>query len=51
MDNNKDDVDIGKITAFKLFGQSIEIDVLPDELEKAIYKKIFKIAISLIKDL
>tara|TARA_X000000950_G_C13899100_1_gene654183 strand:- start:1794 stop:2045 length:252 start_codon:yes stop_codon:yes gene_type:complete len=50
-ENNKDDVDIGKITAFKLFGQSIEIDVLPDELEKAIYKKIFKIAISLIKDL
>ena len=50
-DNNKDDVDIGKITAFKIFGRSIEIDVLPDELEKAIYKKIFKIAISLIKDL
>ena len=50
-ENNKDDVDIGKLAAFKIFGQPIEIDVLPDELEKAIYKKFLKIIISLIKDL
>ena len=39
----KDDVDIGKITTFELLGKKFEIDVLPDVMEKAIYKKCIKI--------
>ena len=39
----KDDVDIGLVTTFELFGSKMEIDVLPDVMEKAIYKKCLKI--------
>tara|TARA_A200000113_G_C8824129_1_gene341485 strand:- start:930 stop:1247 length:318 start_codon:yes stop_codon:yes gene_type:complete len=39
----KHDVDIGKITTFEMFGQKMEIDILPDIMEKAIYKKCLKI--------
>ena len=39
----KDDVDIGRVTTFELFGSKMEIDVLPDVMEKAIYKKCLKI--------
>lgn len=38
-----DDVDIGRVTTFELFGSKMEIDVLPDVMEKAIYKKCLKI--------
>lgn len=39
----KDDVDIGRITTFEMFGKKMEIDILPDVMEKAIYKKCLKI--------
>ena len=44
-EENKDDVDIGVIKLFGMFS----IDVMPDELEKHIYKKVFKIMFSLLK--
>ena len=44
-EENKDDVDIGNIKLFGLFN----VDVMPDELEKHIYKKVFKIMFSLLK--
>tara|TARA_A100001035_G_C27779238_1_gene500791 strand:- start:1360 stop:1707 length:348 start_codon:yes stop_codon:yes gene_type:complete len=44
-EENKDEVDIGRIKLFNL----IPIDVMPDELEKHIYKKVFKIMYSLLK--
>lgn len=44
-EENKDEVDIGRIKIFNL----IPIDVMPDELEKHIYKKVFKIMFSLLK--
>ncbi len=44
-EENKDEVDIGRIKLFNL----IPIDVMPDELEKHIYKKVFKIMFSLLK--
>ena len=44
-EENKDEVDIGVI---KLFGP-FSIDVMPDQLEKHIYKKVFKIMFSLLK--
>ena len=47
-ENNKDDVDIGVISCF---GGLIKADLMPDELEKYMYKKVFKIAFSLITDL
>ncbi len=50
-EKNKDTVDIGRISVFEIMGQKFEIDVLPDEMEKAIYKKCFKIAFSLLKEL
>ena len=47
-ENNKDDVDLGVVSCF---GGLIKADLMPDELEKYIYKKIFKIAFSLITDI
>ena len=47
-ENNKEDVDIGVVSCF---GGLIKADLMPDELEKYIYKKIFKIAFSLITDI
>tara|TARA_B100001057_G_scaffold464825_1_gene520347 strand:- start:282 stop:593 length:312 start_codon:yes stop_codon:yes gene_type:complete len=44
-EENKEDVDIGVIKLFGMFS----IDVMPDELEKHIYKKVFKIMFSLLK--
>ena len=44
-EENKDEVDIGRVS----IGGMFEIDLLPDELEKKIYKKIFKIVYSLMK--
>ena len=44
-EENKDEVDIGRIKLFNL----IPIDVMPDELEKHIYKKVLKIMFSLLK--
>ena len=43
-----DDVDIGKIAMFNVFGKEYEIDILPDNMEKAIYKKCIKIMITLL---
>ena len=40
----KDDVDIGRISTFEFFGKKFEIDVMPDVMEKAIYKKCIKIS-------
>ena len=48
---HKDDVDIGRISVFQVFGQKYEIDILPDEMEKAIYKKCIKIMLSMIYEL
>lgn len=42
----KDDVDVGEVT----IAGSLKIDLLPDELEKRIYKKAIKIALSLLAD-
>ena len=39
----KDDIDIGRIATFEAFGSKYEIDVLPDAMEKAIYKNVTKI--------
>ena len=44
-EENKDEVDIGVIKLFGMFS----LDVMPDELEKHIYKKVFKIMFSLLK--
>ena len=44
-EENKEDVDIGRVKVGGLF----EIDLLPDHLEKQIYKKVFKILYSLLK--
>lgn len=45
-EKNKDDVDIGEVT----IAGSIKVDLLPDELEKRIYKKILKIALSFMSE-
>ncbi len=45
-ENNKSDVDIGVITIF-----GMKVDLLPDYIEKYIYKKFLKILFSLITDL
>ena len=50
-EKHKDKVDIGKISVFKLFGQKYEIDILPDEMEKAIYKKCIKIMLSMFSEM
>ena len=46
-ENNKEDIDIGNIK----IGGILKVDVMPDELEKHIYKKVFRILYSLITDL
>jgi hypothetical protein len=46
-EKNNDDVDIGRVCMFNVFGKEYEIDILPDVMEKAIYKKCIKIIISL----
>ena len=46
----KDDVDIGRISVFEFMGQKCEIDVLPDEMEKALYKKCIKIIFSMLAE-
>lgn len=46
-ENNKDDVDIGQI---KIAGRW-KVDLIPDELEKRIYKKVLKIVISMIENI
>ena len=46
-ENNKDDVDIGQI---KIAGRW-KVDLIPDELEKRIYKKILKIVIIIIENI
>ena len=47
----RDDIDIGRITAFEAWGQKIEIDLLPDAMEKAIYKKCMKIAFAIMLEM
>ena len=47
-DKYNDEVDIGKIAMFNVFGKEYEIDILPDNMEKAIYKKCIKIMITLL---
>ena len=44
----KDDIDIGRIATFEAFGSKYEIDVLPDAMEKSIYKKCIKIIFAMI---
>ena len=46
-DNNKEEVDLGIVKICGIF----KVDLIPDELEKHMYKKIFKIIYSLIMDL
>lgn len=45
-DKNKSDVNIGVIDVYGMF----KIDVLPDEMEKYIYKKILKIIVSMMAE-
>ena len=47
----RDDIDIGRITAFEAWGQKFEIDLLPDAMEKAIYKKCMKIACAIMLEM
>ena len=47
-ENNKDEVDIGRIELWNLFGYKKEIDIMPDNVEKHMYKKIMKIMFSFI---
>ena len=44
-EENKEEVDIGRVK----IGGMFQVDLLPDELEKQIYKKVFKILYSLLK--
>tara|TARA_Y100000816_G_scaffold288773_1_gene273960 strand:- start:6327 stop:6614 length:288 start_codon:yes stop_codon:yes gene_type:complete len=44
-EENKEEVDIGRVK----IGGMFEVDLLPDKLEKQIYKKVFKILYSLLK--
>jgi hypothetical protein len=46
-----DDIDIGRVSVFEILGKKLEIDVLPDHVEKAIYKKCIKIIISILSEL
>ena len=46
-EKHNEDIDIGRICMFNVFGKEYEIDILPDIMEKAIYKKCIKIIISL----
>lgn len=43
----RDEVDIGRVTTFEFLGKKYEIDVLPDNMEKAIYKKCIKIIMAM----
>lgn len=45
-----DDIDIGRVSVFEILGKKLEIDVLPDHVEKAIYKKCIKIIISILSE-
>ena len=45
-----DDIDIGRVSVFEILGRKFEIDVLPDEVEKAIYKKCIKIIVSILSE-
>ena len=47
----KDDIDIGRISSFNVLGTSFEVDVLPDTMEKAIYKKCIKIIFAMILEM
>ena len=47
----KDDIDIGRISSFNVFGTAFEVDVLPDTMEKAIYKKCIKIIFAMILEM
>ena len=47
----RDDVDIGRVTKFEFLGKKYEIDVLPDKMEKAIYKKCIKIIMAMMIEL
>tara|TARA_B100001093_G_C26446172_1_gene850298 strand:+ start:260 stop:559 length:300 start_codon:yes stop_codon:yes gene_type:complete len=49
-DKFNDDVDIGRVSVFEILGKKLEIDVLPDHVEKAIYKKCIKIIISILSE-
>lgn len=49
-DKYNDDIDIGRISVFEILGKKYEIDVLPDEMEKAIYKKCVKIMFSILHE-
>lgn len=46
-----DEIDIGRIKTFELLGSSFEIDILPDTMEKAIYKKCIKILFAMILEM
>lgn len=46
-EENKDDVDLGNTKCCGFW----KVDLIPDELEKHMYKKIFKIMYSLLMDL
>jgi len=46
-EKHNDDIDIGRMCLLNVFGKEYEIDILPDIMEKAIYKKCIKIIISL----
>ena len=50
-ENNKDCTNLGQIKLFDIMGWSKTVDVMPDELEKHIYKKMMRIIISFIKSL
>ena len=47
-EKNKEEVDIRRVELFNLFGWKPEIDLMPDELEKHMYKKMMKIMFSFI---
>ena len=47
----KDDIDIGRISSFNVLGTSFEVDVLPDTMEKAIYKICIKIIFAMILEM
>lgn len=47
----KDDVDIGRLSVFEFMGSKYEIDILPDNMEKAIYKKCIKIMFSMLSEI
>lgn len=47
-DKYNDDIDIGRVCILNVFGKEYEIDILPDVMEKAIYKKCIKIMLSLL---